>query len=305
MSAPAWSERLRLRLRRSDTWRRWRKTWRQHRDAQTQDPPPAAGWIFVLGVNNSGTTVLQRVLNGVEGLRGLPREGQHLSPARPAPMHLGVIRCWTRRLDVFRRTEHDAGPHERELARQLARDWRRHAAPGSGPIVEKSPPHTVAARWFQHHFPESGFIAIVRHPFAVCDGIHRRTPRSLFEAARHWRIANRILLDDLPWLQRRVLIRYEDFCARRPACLAALNRVLPVPLRDEHLASLRYAANIEDRDAPLRDFNRASFDRLGPEERAGIAAEVGDLAPLLGYRCGLEEPVGTPASPLVEGWGER
>ena len=65
------------------------------------------GWLFVLGVNNSGSTILTKVLESHPQIRALPQEGQLLTDAFPRPDHLDVVRNWSTRLDLFRWTEED------------------------------------------------------------------------------------------------------------------------------------------------------------------------------------------------------
>ena len=44
-----------------------------------------AYWLFILGVNNSGTTILSKILETHPEIRTLPKEGQHLTTAFPKP----------------------------------------------------------------------------------------------------------------------------------------------------------------------------------------------------------------------------
>lgn len=234
-------------------------------------------WCFVLGVNDSGTTLLTDLLRRHPEVDSLPAEGQHLTRALPHPRRLGVSRTWTRRLDVFRWDEEAPD----ECVEAIVFDWLRQFALGSGVLLEKSPPNTVRARWLQRHFAPARFVAIVRNPFAVAEGIHRREGVDLATAARHWRVANEILLEDWERLERKVLLKYEDLC-REPASalepvrgLLGLREPFPTPLRGAS-ETRRVAAGIEDQNA-------ASIARLAPDEIAAIARIVAPVSERLGY----------------------
>src|SRR5262249_18025926 len=62
-------------------------------------------WLFVLGLNNSGTTLLVDLLKSHPETRWLPNEGQYLTTALPLPRSVGVPRNFSTRLDVFHWTE--------------------------------------------------------------------------------------------------------------------------------------------------------------------------------------------------------
>ena len=127
-------------------------------------------WLFILGCNNSGTTLLTQILGSHPLIRSLPKEGQHLTEAMPNSSKLGVGRVFTQRLDCFRWIETD----DSTPAKQLRYDWARHFDPPPGILMEKSPPDAVRSRWLQQNFQPCRFLAIVRSPYAVCEGIRRR-----------------------------------------------------------------------------------------------------------------------------------
>ncbi len=163
-------------------------------------------WLFILGVNNSGTTILTSTLETHPEIRSLPAEGQHLTTAFPRPDLLGVGRLWSSRMDIFRwREDFDPKP-----ALQAKKDWSRLYPKRKGILLEKSPPNTVRSLWLQRNFEPSRFLSIVRSPYAVCEGIRRRKEYTIDQAALHWKTANQCLLDDLPCIEHQLLIKYED-----------------------------------------------------------------------------------------------
>ena len=62
-------------------------------------------WLFILGCNNSGTTLLAELLGRHSLIRSLPKEGQRLTRAIPNSAHFGIGRVFTERLELFRAIE--------------------------------------------------------------------------------------------------------------------------------------------------------------------------------------------------------
>jgi hypothetical protein len=239
-------------------------------------------WLFVLGANNSGTTLLARLLESHRVIRSLPREGQRYTTAFPRPSDLGIGRMWGTKLDAFRWTEvHDGAPALRAMY-----DWSFCYDRRPGIILEKSPPHTVRGRWLQKHFQPCRFLATTRHPFAVCEGVRRRKGCSLEDAAAHWTAVNATLLEDEPHLSPYLRISYEALCEQQEPTLRKIEQFLGLsePF-DRSVLTRRYDVhNVQDVPVQgLQNFNQQSVDRLSPAERDAIVAIAGDVMQRLGY----------------------
>lgn len=239
-------------------------------------------WIFVIGCNNSGTTLLYEMLGCHPDVTLLPHEGQYLTRLLPLPSEAGAPRVWTERLDAFRLTEADT----RVDAARLAFDWLRQAeTPVKRIIVEKSPPDAIRARWLQHAFPDSYFIGIVRSGYAVVEGIRRRQGYPVERCARHWELANRLMLEDSTQLRRFLLVRYEDLFDRLPVMAKAIGQFLGIdaaPL--EGVRELELSVhNMDDATTRLTDYNRRSLANLSAADLAAIDAVAGPMLDRLGY----------------------
>lgn len=237
-------------------------------------------WLFILGLNNSGTTVLKRYFENHSRIRSLPIEGQRLTDALPHPAKLGVRLDFANYPALFHWTEEsDPRPAYRAMY-----DWARLYPPGPGILLEKSPPDSVRSRWLQQHFRPSRFLAIVRSPYAVCEGIRRRTGCPLEEAARHWRKGNDLLFRDMERLDRCLWFRYEDFCADPSGHLEKFETFLdldePFDRRGlEEVTSHSY----EGFTTGVRNLNPESIERLEPEEIEAIERIAAPLMERLGY----------------------
>jgi len=236
-------------------------------------------WLFILGVNNSGTTLLERIVALHPAMRALPKEGQRLTQALPRPRDFDLHRLWTQRVDAFRWTEaHDAAPALRAMY-----DWSPHFGTGRGWLVEKSPPNTVRSRWLQMNFQPASFIVVTRNPYAVCEGIRRRTGCTIEQAAAHWAAAHQILLDDLPQLQRVLHITYERLCDASAAVLREIETFLELPqsFDDAWLARAFDVHNLEGQPAFIENFNARSLERLSDDDVATISRIAGDVMEML------------------------
>jgi hypothetical protein len=238
-------------------------------------------WLFLLGCNNSGTTLLVRILESHPLIRTLPTEGQHCTKALPNSTRLGVGRVFSQRLDVFRWTEQsDPTPAER-----VRYDWAACYDPRPGILLEKSPPNTVRSRWLQRHFQPCRFLVIVRNPYAVCEGIRRRRAHSIEEAAMHWRRVHEILQEDMPYLERSLWLRYEDLCERfeeQCGCIEGFLE-LDVPFDRDVLAGSFNVHNMDGTPQPIQNFNDKSLQRLSPKEIEAINQITGVQMKQFGY----------------------
>ncbi len=237
-------------------------------------------WLFVLGVNNSGSTILARVLASHPDIRSLPAEGQLLTEAFPRPDRLGVVRNWTACMDRFRWTEAD-DPYP---ALRAKKDWVRHYPRPPGILLEKSPPNTIRSRWLQQNFRPARFIAIVRNPYAVCEGMRRREGYDIEQCAWHWVRANTCLLEDLSRLEACMLLRYEDFTTNPARDLERVRAFLGL---GEPFDAARYARVSAHGDGgeitEIQNLDAGSVARLSVDDLATINAIAGDLMARLGY----------------------
>jgi hypothetical protein len=240
-------------------------------------------WVFIMGCNNSGTTLLYEMLGLHPDVTLLPHEGQYLTRLLPLPASAGCPRVWTERLDVFRLTENDEGPD----ADRLVFDWVSQAErPLLRFIAEKSPPDTLRSRWLQQVFPEAWFIAIVRSGFAVAEGIRRRQGYDLERCARHWSLANRLMLEDAGRLRRFLLVRYEDLLgdfATVTASIAAFLQIDRTPLLEFPRRELM-VHNMDNAAARLSDYNHRSLANLSTADVDAIERGAGPMLERLGYR---------------------
>jgi len=239
-----------------------------------------AYWLFILGVNNSGTTILSKILETHPEIRTLPAEGQHLTSAFPRPDLLGVERLWSSRMDIFRWDEN----YDPRLALRAKKDWAGLYSKDKGILLEKSPPNTVRSLWLQRNFSPSRFLSITRSPYAVCKGIRRRKEYSIRQAALHWNTANKCLLDDLRHIEQNLLLKYEDLVEDPRKTLVKIQSFLELEKAFDFGDSMSVSAHsIEGTTTGLRNFNDESINRLSQPDIEEINTICSDLMCQLGY----------------------
>lgn len=240
-------------------------------------------WLFILGCNNSGTTVLWKLLADQPGVRSMPHEGQFLSKEIPFGS-----RVFSEELSRFRWTEHHPIP-----SAKLRYDWACRMPSGRGGVLlEKSPPHSVRSRWLQSHFQPARFIILTRSPYAVCEGIRRRHNVSIQRAADHWAAVHRVLVEDAPFLHHHLWLSYEELCDDLPAVVGKLESFTGLPLsrleniarRPLHVHNLRGAAR------SLTNLNGASRKRLSADQVQTINETCGPMMKKLKYETVEPEP---------------
>lgn len=248
--------------------------------------------LFVLAINNSGSTFLTKALAHSPGAWSLPREAQHMPGfAGPSSRGTGAGLLWAANAAseaIFT----DPAAYDWE---QSKRAWHFQAeaeAANAELLVLSTPPFLMIAETLAQAFPEARFLILSRHPLPVIEGILRGTPgdnASLIEpAVRHVLRAmevqrlNRERLGD-----RAIWFSYEDMCASPGTIGATILKFAPqlesVDLSQRISVKGRY-------DEPLRNMNSDSVERLDPALRADIEGRLSEHADLLaafGYEAGL------------------
>ena len=237
-------------------------------------------WLFILGLNNSGTTLLKKIIESHPNVRSLPTEGHLLSKALPKPWNYGVWRIWGTKLDIFYLTEkNDPRP-----ALRLKYDWSRHFQGQTGILLEKSPPNTVRSRWLQANFAPCRFIAIVRSPYAVCEGIRRRNGHSIKDASLHWSLAHQCLWEDMKHLKHLMWFRYEDFCKEPLEHLTRIQTFLSLDSSFRFPAENRLDVhNIDQKFSRIQNYNWKSIEKLSWKDIQVINDTTATQMELFGY----------------------
>jgi hypothetical protein len=140
-------------------------------------------------------------------------------------------------------------------------------------------------RWFQEILADCFFIGMIRNGYAVAEGIRQKEGYPIERCARHWVIANRVMLDDAQYVRNFKLLRYEDFTQDPSAHARGIAHWIgldPGPL-EPALASGWRLQNTDVVPSKIRNANAELLARLSPDEVVRIAAQAGELLQRLHY----------------------
>jgi len=202
------------------------------------DEPSRREFAFVCGVHRSGTSLLYRCIGQHPAVSrftgtGVPEdEGQHLQSIFPTPRHRGGPHAFAWHPEM-RLTEQSEWVSETNRQR-LFEEWASHWDLSRRVLLEKSPPNIIKTRFLQALFPNSSFIFIMRHPVAACLALKAKAwngsrRASLDRLIEHWCLCHEYMAEDLPFLRRTLVLRYEDFVAEPPECLDQVFALLSLP----------------------------------------------------------------------------
>jgi len=239
-------------------------------------------WVFLVGCNNSGTTLVHDRLARTGNFSYLAHEGQRYTEVIRRAEKRGHERVWSEYMTDLELDE--TGSIDR--VPRLWFDWLREMpTPVKARILEKTTANAVRMRWLQRAFPDACFVGVVRNGYAVVEGIARKGVKDVGRGARHWRIVNERMLDDAAAIERFCLLRYEDLVSDPGHTLDRLLHF--VGLEGHEIgAALRRAEQAARSGAggeEIRDMNAGSLARLTRPELDAINHEASPLLARLGY----------------------
>lgn len=208
--------------------------------------------LFIGGLHRSGTSLLHESLrtspdvSGFSGTGAYEDEGQHLQTVIPTGRQSGGPGRFA--FDPAAHLTEDSALASPEHARELIGQWAPYWDATRPWWIEKSPPNLLRGRLLQAMFPQARFVMVMRHPVEAALATRRRWPGSpwLHRQLAHWFRAYRLMGQDLPYLRRVRVVRYEDFVGDPGRVLVDLAGFLGVadrfarPTMDP-TASARYA----------------------------------------------------------------
>ena len=194
-------------------------------------------YIFVGGLQRSGTTLLGRLLAGSPDVAGLERtptdedEGQFVQDVYPDDHLMGMQVNGGRQKGrtvhwayhpMAHLTEEDAREILDPRAR-LERSWAPYLSnAAAATVVEKSPSNVMKTRFLQEVFPEAKFVIMTRHPISQALAVRKwcrfsqRVGLQLDQMVDHWMRAMSAFELDRAHLKAVRVVRYEDL-VRYPA----------------------------------------------------------------------------------------
>lgn len=244
------------------------------------DEPRPEKWVFIVGCYNSGTTLLANLLGVHPDIGNMPLEGRRFTGELPNADEYGIPRLWATRPELFYLDE-TMGDHINvsKIKRQWAymyNDRRRKV------LLEKSPVNAGRTRWFQKHFANSHFIVLIRDGYAVAEGIRRKAGHPIEKSILQWVNSNEILLKDLPFLENKIIIKYEDMTENPIRVFKFITDFLHIS--NVPLDTLSKEFRIHERKDKVENFNAHSYKNLNEADIQTINKIGGSTLIKLGYK---------------------
>lgn len=243
-----------------------------------QEPRPEK-WVFIIGCYNSGTTLLNRLLAAHPAIGSMPNEGQFYTDQLPRGAQFGLRRLWALKPDLFYLNElSDSAININKLKREWAWFYNDVNRPV---LLEKTIANAARTRWLQKNFESSSFIILLRDPYAVAEGIRRKEGHSLEEAILQWKNSYELVWNDLPFLERKLVLKYEDLVADTDKSLMEIAAFLQIKAFEKSFADETF--EVHKVQSKIENMNASSYKRLSPEDFKTINRIAGDLIMKLGY----------------------
>lgn len=247
-------------------------------------------WVFLVGCYNSGTTILQKILNAHPEIAGLPREGVRFTQILSNLEEHGHHMIWA---DDFRDFIEPDFPDDVAF-NQIKKDWAVFWKNDRKAFLDKSIANTARISWLNRVFPNAFFIGIHRNGYCVSEGLQRRaTPPGwlvdktgnsrypLETIANQWVCANEMMLDQFSGLPNSMLVGFEDFIADPVDTLVKAFEQLGVDSGSVSFNSGKLI--IHGKEFILHDPNPASLQRFDDSSKAVVAPLLRSTMLKLGY----------------------
>ncbi|MBL6874290.1 MAG: sulfotransferase [Flavobacteriales bacterium] len=192
-------------------------------------------FIFISGLNRSGTSLLYKILKEQDEISGLSKtneledEGQHVQTVYKPAYEFGGVGKFG--FDINSRLDENSKLINEINRKKLFNEWSRFWDLEKNILLEKSPPNIVRTRFLQKMFPNSYFINITRHPIATSIASKKWSKTSLDELISHWIKCHEIFNEDKKMIRNIINIKYEDLINNNEEILAQLSKFLKLNIK--------------------------------------------------------------------------
>ncbi len=260
------------------------------------DPAPdrPEKFLFIICMNNSGSTLLERVMSECHNAVGFPAPGGpdqqvngqgFVSDFMPIPgkMTPRCRRIWSEQSAILANELHYRWP---KIKTRWHEEWAKNpkfATANPRVFLEKSPPNIFRASMLQKHFPESSFILMQRNPYAVAEGIRRRAKLSLERCIQHWIRCARQQMRNEKILRRAIKMNYEELSEQGEACRQRVIQFMP------ELSDLDVGRDVEVHSLdgrvrqPIVNYNEKQIALLSPENIAEINRHLDQIPEIMAH----------------------
>ena len=251
-------------------------------------PDRAEKFLFIICMNNSGSTLLERVLSECRNAVGFPAPGgpdQQVNGQGFVPEYMPIPgkikpkcrRIWTEQAAII---EDESRYNWPKIKRRWRREWSHNPkfdTANPRVFLEKSPPNVLRASMLQKHFDNSFFILMHRNPYAVAEGIRRRAGIALERCIQHWIRCAQKQMENEKALQRAIKLSYEELSGQPDYCRQQVLNFVP-ELDDLDIRKEVAVQSIEGHvRQPIVNYNEKQISLLSAEDLAQINRYLGEV----------------------------
>lgn len=274
--------------------------------------------LFILGMNDSGTTFLQNVLSHCENCvsfrhkkkRPHGMEGQGVSYWKkkqkgwyPRDIDHGVVKIFSEKADVWIAASNKW--NWKEIKASWNEAWRENDHYGKADpkiFLEKTPSSLFSVPMYESNFPGCKFLIMHRNPYVVCEGIrrtvkqHKKRDYTLRRCAEHWVACSRQQMHNIERLCKSgqaIWFKYEDMVTKPGLVQERITKFVPA-LYDLDIKKPSQCHSLDGNKAQaLTNYNNKQLKRLTPEEYAEIndvLEQNKDIMEFFGYTIRSKAP---------------
>ncbi len=230
--------------------------------------------LFIICANNSGTTFLRNALATSEKTWNLQREGQHTYGFDgPSSIGLKAHKRWASDenwISLFT----DAKKYDWNSIKKAWYFQAYSKSENAAVFIEKSPPFLLIVDQLVKNFRNAKFLFMTRNPYAVVEGLLRKSVRSSWyqenKSSDLLKIAANHVVNCLKyqrknietWSERGVFFTYEQMCEDPENVERSILTLVP-QLKD---LNLRQKIKVREYDENLRNMNEQQIARLSKDD---------------------------------------
>jgi len=234
-------------------------------------------YVFVCGLQRSGTSMLARNIARLEDCTGfkntgvLQDEGQYLQDVYPVDREYGGTGRYG--FDPRAHLTETSALLTTENVTKLHKSWHAYWDKDKSICLEKTPGNLIMTRFLQAAFPNSYFIVMKRHPVPVSMATQRWkvTLTPLHRLFEHWLHCYGIFEQDKRHLRRVYELNYEDYIEDPDKCHQEIarfvgTRVPEAPKEDKFRSVTQWPpSNLKVPERTMEQanqaYNKKYFDR--------------------------------------------
>jgi len=166
-------------------------------------------YVFIISINNGGSTMLQKILGRCRNVSDFDCEGEILARRKNSScmrnQQCSPMEGWWSIRDQL------SDPNNYDW-KKIKKIWHNHWDLNKTILLQKSPRDIFRIKMLQENFHNSYFIIMVRNPYSICECARRkRSGANTFATrAKHWIECHRQQKENLILTNRNILIDYTD-----------------------------------------------------------------------------------------------